>query len=197
MKNTNVLLITSAQNDLLHSSGKAWEMVRPTVEQNQVPARLACLAEKARAAGMVVIHSPIGLDYAALSGFEPLTVIQKVILKNRLLASRSSGAEFIKEATPHAADIVLAPRQGFSAFWARSIQPELERLGVKRIFLAGMLAEACVSSNTRDAAENGYRPVVIADAIGSTSPALLEASLKTMALHSEALMTMEEAIRNF
>jgi ureidoacrylate peracid hydrolase len=197
MKNNNVLLITSAQNDLLHSSGKAWEMVRSTVEQNQVPARLARLAEKARAAGMTVIHSPIALDYATMNGFEPLTAIQNVILQNRLLAKGSSGAEFIKEAVPHSADIVLAPRQGFSAFWARTIQPELERLGTKTIFLAGMLAEACISSNTRDAVENGYRPVVISDAIGSTSPALLEASLKTMALHSHALMTTEQALRQF
>src|SRR6185369_17760393 len=94
MKNTNVLLFTSAQNDHLSPSGKAWDMVRPTVEQNQVTAKLARLAQGARASGMKVIHSPIALDYTAMREFQPLTAIQNVILQNRLLAKDSPGSEF-------------------------------------------------------------------------------------------------------
>jgi nicotinamidase-related amidase len=197
MKNTHVLLITSAQNDLLSPKGKAWEMIRPTVEQNQVPTKLARLAEGARAAGMAVIHSPIAFDYTVMSGFEPLTTIQNVIIQNRLLAQGSPGAAFVAEAMPLPADRVLAYRQGFSAFWARTLQPELERLGARTIFIAGMLAEACISSHARDAAENGYRPVVVTDAIGATSLEQLQASLKMLSLHCHSLITTEEALGRF
>lgn len=57
-----------------------------------------------------------------------------------------------------------------------------------------MLAEGCVESHSRDAVENGYRPIIISDAIGSTSEALLEASLKALELHSAKLMTTEQVL---
>jgi nicotinamidase-related amidase len=57
-----------------------------------------------------------------------------------------------------------------------------------------MLAEGCVESHARDAVENGYRPVIISDAIGSTSVELMDSSLKTLALHSAELMTTEQVL---
>jgi nicotinamidase-related amidase len=73
----------------------------------------------------------------------------------------------------------------------------LKNLEVKTLFIAGMLAEACVESHARDAVENGYRPVIVSDAIGSTSAELLDASLKTLALHSANLMTTEQALASW
>jgi hypothetical protein len=45
--------------------------------------------------------------------------------------------------------------------------------------------------------ENGYWPIVISDAIGATSPGLLEASLQTLALHTSALLTAEQTIASW
>jgi nicotinamidase-related amidase len=192
MKNETVLLITSAQNDLLDSSGKAWELVRSTVEQNRVPEKLSRLVEHARKVGMPVLFSPIELDYGAMAKIEPLTAIRSLIVKSQLLARSTPGVQRISRISAHPGDIVLRPRQGFSSFWARTIQDDLARLGARTIIIAGMLAEACVASHARDAAENGYRPVVVRDAIGSSSPEILEASLKTLALHTHALVTCQD-----
>lgn len=89
------------------------------------------------------------------------------------------------------------PRQGFSSFWARTIRPELERVGARTIDIAGMLAAACVEAHARDAVENGYRPIMISDAIGSTSRELLQESLRIVALHTAALLTTERAIASW
>jgi nicotinamidase-related amidase len=194
MKSESILLITSAQNDLLDPTGAAWDFVRATVVKNDVPKKLIELARAARASGITVIHSPIKLDYAAMTGFEPLSAIQQVVLNNKLLAKGTRGSEFIAGLDIRSEDSVLPPRQGFSSFWAKTIQIELERIGARTIHIAGMLAEACVESHARDAVENGYRPIVISDAIGATSPGLLEASLLTLALHSSAMVTAEQAI---
>jgi nicotinamidase-related amidase len=194
MKSESILLITSAQNDLLDPAGGAWNFVRATVEKNDVPKKLIELTRAARASGIPVIHSPIELDYSAMAGFKPLSALQQVVLDNRLLAKGTRGSEFLAGLCIQSKDSVLRPRQGFSSFWARTIQGELESIGARTIYIAGMLAEACVESHARDAVENGCRPIVISDAIGATSPGLLEASLQTLALHTSALLTAEQAI---
>jgi nicotinamidase-related amidase len=194
MKSESILLITSAQNDLLSPTGGAWSFVRATVEKNNVPKKLNELARGARASGIPVIHSPIELDYLAMADFKPLSAIQQVVLDNKLLAKGSRGTEFLAGLEIQSKDSVLRPRQGFSSFWAKSIQGELERFGARTIYIAGMLAEACVESHARDAVENGYRPIVISDAIGSTSPGLLEASLQILALHTSELLSAEQTI---
>jgi len=194
MKSESILLITSAQNDLLSPTGGAWNMVRETVEKNDVPFKLNGLASAARAAGIPVVYSPLELDYPAMTGFKPLSAIQQVILQNKLLAKGTHGSEFPANLNVQPEDFVLRPRQGFSSFWAKTIQPDLERLGARTIYIAGMLAEACVEAHTRDAVENSYRPIVISDAIGATSPALLEASLRTLTLHAAALLSTEQAV---
>jgi nicotinamidase-related amidase len=188
------LLITSAQNDLLSPIGKAWGLTRQTVEQNAVPGKLKALLQHASTASIPVIHSPVAFDFAKLEDFQPLSSIQSVIIENRLLEADTEGAEFIKAATPTEKEVVLPPRQGFSAFWANTIQAHLTDLGIKTLFIAGMLAEGCVESHARDAVENGYRPIIVSDAIGSTSQEILEASLKTLALHSAGLKTTEQVL---
>jgi maleamate amidohydrolase len=172
-------------------------MVRATVEKNDVPRKLNALMSAARAAGIPVVHSPITLDYPAMTNFKPLSVIQQVIFENKLLAKGTHGNEFLKSLDIRPEDIVLRPRQGFSSFWAKTIQADLERLEAKTIYLAGMLAEACISAHARDAVENSYRPIVISDAIGATSPELLEASLRTLALHTAALISTQQTIESW
>lgn len=192
MRKNKVLLITSAQVDLLAKNGKAWGFTESSEKQNSVKQNLAKLLVKARANNMAIIHSPVGFDYTQMQEFEPLNAIQGVITENQLLDLNSNGVDFIPEAMPLENETVLPYRQGFSSFWAKSIQEHLEKLDIDTIYLAGMLAEGCIESHARDAAENGYKTVVVTDAIGSTSLELLEASSQTLALHSKALIKTDE-----
>ncbi len=194
-KSKSVLLITSAQVDLLSEDGKAWGFTEASEEKNNLRKNLIKVIKQARKQNIPIIHSPVGFDYEAMKGYEPLNAIQDVIVTNQLLDMNTSGVDFIDEAQPKKGDIVLPFRQGFSSFWAGSIQEYLEEMGVETIYVVGMLAEGCVQSHARDAAENGYKTIVISDAIGSTSLDLLEASLKTLALHTAALITTEEFLK--
>jgi nicotinamidase-related amidase len=191
------LLITSAQNDLLSPNGKAWGLTKETVLKNEINGNLKTLAEAARAANIPIFFSPVSFDYAKLTDFEPLSSIQSVILENRLLESGTMGAEIIADLAISTEDVVLTPRQGFSSFWANTLQSHLKHMDVKTLIIAGMLAEGCVESHARDAVENGYRPIIVSDAIGSTSVELLEASLKTLALHSANLKTTQQMLASW
>jgi nicotinamidase-related amidase len=167
------------------------------VQKNQVPHKLGALAAAARRAGIRVIHSPVGFDFDAMTGVRASSAIQRTIFGARLFSAGTPGADFIAEATPLGDDIVLAPRQGFSAFWAGTLAPRLSELGTTTLYIAGMLAEACVSSHARDATENGISPIVISDAIGSTSPELLDAACRELTLHTHQLETAEQAIASW
>ncbi len=194
MDHTAALIITSAQNDLMSPGGKAWEMTKHTVEANEVVKKLSRLVEAARKANIPVIMSPVAFDYEVMVGFEPKSAIQRIIIDNALLEAETWGSQLIDELGVTEGDTVLPPRQGFSSFWAGPINDQLEGLGVTEIYLAGMLAEGCVESHARDAAENGYRPVVITDAIGSTSSDLLSATLQTLELHCQRMEETEKVI---
>ena len=196
MSSKSVLLITSAQVDLLSESGKAWGFTKDSVVNNKVRENLKKVISHARSVKIPIIHSPVAFDYSKMPDFEPFTSIQSVIIENKLLEMNSAGSNFIDEAKPIDGEKILFPRQGFSSFWAKSIQPELNELGIETIYLAGMLAEGCIESHARDAAENGYQPVVIKDAIGSTSLELLDASLKTLSLHTKKMLSTEEFENN-
>lgn len=187
-----VLLITSAQVDLLSEDGKAWGSTKDSETRNEIRKNLQKIIKKARRHHIPIIHSPVGFDYELMKGYKPLNTIQSVIIENKLLEMNSPGVKFIPEASPLKNEIVLPYRQGFTSFWAQSIQDHLKRLGIETIYIAGMLAEGCVESHARDAAENGYASIVISDAIGSTSIELLEASEKTLALHTRAMISTKE-----
>ena len=195
MQKNKVLLITSAQVDLLSENGKAWGFTESSVRQNSLRQNLSKLLTEARKQNFSIIHSPVAFDYETMKEYKPLNAIQGVIIKHKLLAMNTSGSDFIPEALPLENEIVLPYRQGFSSFWAKSIQEELERLDADTIYIAGMLAEGCIESHARDAAENGYEPIVISDAIGSTSLELLDASNKTIALHTAAMITTEDFLK--
>lgn len=195
-KSKSVLLITSAQVDLLSKDGKAWGFTQESVEKNEVKKNLMKIIQEARKQNIPIIHSPVGFDYEVMKGYEPLNVFQEVIITNQLLAINTPGVDFIPEALPQKTDIVLPFRQGFSSFWAKSIQEHLERMDVETIYIVGMLAEGCVTSHARDAAENGYKTIVISDAIGATSIELLEASHKILALHTASIITTKEFLKS-
>ncbi len=190
-----VLLITSAQVDLLSEGGKAWGFTKDSEAKNKVRENLRKVIKEARKQNIPIIHSPVGFDYELMKDFKPLNNIQSVIIENKLLEINSPGVDFIPEASPLKHEIVLPYRQGFTSFWAQSIQEHLKRLRIDTIYIAGMLAEGCIESHARDAAENGYSTIVISDAIGSTSLELLEASEKSLALHTKAMISTKEFLK--
>lgn len=51
-----------------------------------------------------------------------------------------------------------------NSFKATSLQADLVEQGVKQLVICGMMTHMCVDSTTRQAAELGYQPILIADA---------------------------------
>ena len=69
-----------------------------------------------------------------------------------------AGARVVSKATQ-------AAREAYSAFDGTPLQRELEALGTRRLFVAGLATDWCVRATVLDACALGYEVVVLGDAV--------------------------------
>lgn len=83
---------------------------------------------------------------------------------------------------------------GYSAFAGTELAERLRELGITRIFIAGLATDYCVKMTALEAAVNGFRAVVLTDAIAAVGiyPEDEDAALKTMRLAGVDLATSDD-----
>ncbi|HEU4663781.1 MAG TPA: isochorismatase family cysteine hydrolase, partial [Dokdonella sp.] len=87
------------------------------------------------------------------------------------------GAEFVREVVPSPLDyFVLKPKR--SAFFETPLRILLNQLGIKRLVLVGMAADACVLNTALDAHAREYEVVVVRDAVASRTRARTRRALE-------------------
>jgi nicotinamidase/pyrazinamidase len=87
-----------------------------------------------------------------------------------------------------------AATDGYSAFAGTELASELNRLGVQRVFVAGLATDYCVKATAIDAIDQGYDVVVITDAIRAVNakPRDGEDALADMEEAGATLVTSDE-----
>src|SRR5258708_37383576 len=79
------------------------------------------------------------------------------------------GSDFVPALRPQPGEVVIA-KPGKGAFWATSLQPELERRGVTHLLVTGVTTEVCVQTTMREANDRGYECLLVEDATESYFP---------------------------
>jgi ureidoacrylate peracid hydrolase len=87
--------------------------------------------------------------------------------------------DVLDEIAPLPSEIVL-DKTSVSAFNSTTIDQILRNLGVDRVWVTGMVTEACVELTARDAADRGYLVTLVEDCCASS----------THAAHNEAVLRM-------
>ncbi len=74
-----------------------------------------------------------------------------------------------------------AVKSGASAFFPGKcdLQPQLAARGIDTVLIAGAVTNVCCESSARDAAELGYKVIMVSDALSGHAHGLHEASLAT------------------
>lgn len=122
-------------------------------------ARLAPLAGRARRAGVPVIYVNDNLGHWR-SGFAEIY--------DRCARPGSRGREVCRAMRPAADDyFVLKPKH--SAFYATSLRPLLDHLGVKHLLLSGIATNLCVLFTAHDAHMRDYELTVLSDCCAAES----------------------------
>jgi nicotinamidase-related amidase len=76
----------------------------------------------------------------------------------------------------HPTDMVISKKHG-SAFFGTDLAARLQAMQIDTLLIAGCVTSGCVRASAVDAAQYGFRPLVVREAVGDRSPLANEANL--------------------
>ncbi|ATE54021.1 MULTISPECIES: cysteine hydrolase family protein [Actinosynnema] len=174
---TAVVLI-EYQNDFTSQGGALHEAVAPVMADTGMLPKTVELVDAARAAGAVVMHTPI----AFAEGYHEITAtpygILKGVVDGKAFVRGSWGAAIVDDLAPRAGDIVVEGKRGLDAFASTNLDFMLRSKGVTDVVLGGFLTNCCVESTMRTAYESGYRVHTVTDCVAATSRAEHENAIR-------------------
>jgi len=92
------------------------------------------------------------------------------------------------------ADEVVVTKQYASAFFGTSLAATLTSMGVDSLFITGFSTSGCVRASALDALQNGFVPLVVADACGDRDERPHEANLFDLSKKYAEVLSEEQAI---
>ena len=156
------VVLVACQNDWLAPGGRGEGLAAGPGAAAAARTSLARLVETAREHGLRVVHAPQA-GFAGRTGERPLCPAQAAMRACGLFADGSAGAASLEALAPAAGEDMRSPYGGLSAFAGTGLADDLCAVGVRRVAIAGALADIQVDSTARDAVELGFQTVLIAD----------------------------------
>lgn len=147
------------------------------------------LTAAARAAGVPVIFTNV--VYRA-GGIDGGLFYRKVPALEAFLEGSPLGA-FPDTLQPRADEVVVT-KQYASSFFGTSLAATLTSMGVDSLFITGFSTSGCVRASALDALQNGFVPLVVADACGDRDERPHEANLFDLSKKYAEVLSEVEAI---
>ena len=151
-------------------------------------ARTAELLRSAHSAGVPAIFTTVEFDRADLAD-------NLLIRKAPAVAALMRGSQWteVDERLPRQAnDFVISKKQG-SAFFGTELAWRLRTMEIDTLLIAGCVTSGCVRASAVDAAQHGFRALVVREAVGDRSPLAHEANLLDIAARYGDVVSVDEA----
>lgn len=124
---------------------------------------------------------PDGADMVPLATGQALEARQKARKYGKWLAKVGMPEHrILEELVPSYGELVVN-KTSFGAFNSTGIDFALRNMGTRYVVVTGVATHACVETTARDAADRGYRTVVVEDAVATITPEFQEVTLKAFA----------------
>jgi len=180
----SALIVIDMQNDFCQPDSELFVAQSPGVFQNVQAAVASC-----RAAGVPVIfvmrrHRAGGCD---------VDRSRRELFARRPFLVDSPGADLIDGLQVEPGDYLVVKRR-WSAFFGTDLDSLLRRLGVHRLYLAGVQTPNCIRGTACDANSLDYECVVLSDATASATMAVQAANLFDMRNMGIEVLTTAEAL---
>jgi len=165
------LVLIEFQNDFTSPGGVLHDAVAGVMGSTNMIENTVALAEKARAAGVTVMHAPITFapGYGELSK-HPYGILKGVVDGNAFVKG-TWGAAIVDDLAPAEGDILIEGKRGLDTFASTNLDFILRSKGIDTIILGGFLTNCCVESTMRTGYENGFRVITLTDCTAATSQA--------------------------
>jgi maleamate amidohydrolase len=92
----------------------------------------------------------------------------------------------------HPTDVVISKKHG-SAFFGTDLAARLAAMQIDTLLIAGCVTSGCIRASAVDAAQYGFRPLVVREAVGDRSPLANEANLLDIEARYGDVVTMQQA----
>ncbi|WP_338240494.1 isochorismatase family cysteine hydrolase [Aurantiacibacter hainanensis] len=164
------LLLVDPYNDFFDPEGKLWPLVAEVAGEIDLRGKLAAVLDAVRAAGIQVVivphhrWSPGELDAwdhpnpYLLAGYEA-----------QIFAVGSWGGEWFPAFAPREGDMVCTEHWGSSGFANTNLDTLLKQRGISHVILVGLIANTCLESTGKYAAELGYHVTLVRDATAAAT----------------------------
>ena len=192
---TIAMFVTDPQNDFLSKESPAWGLVGPTVIRNRVVEKEKKLKALAKELGVPVFYSTHMYTPQDFANWKSLNGIDKVMFENKMFAQGTWGHDYHPDLKPDSNTVVMNPHKGLSNFWSGDAVIQLRQYGVETLIMYGMSANMCVESHARDAIENGFDVIIIADATAGAGDAAYEAALTNYEFLAHEVVTTKQIIK--
>jgi nicotinamidase-related amidase len=190
------LLVIDPYNDFISEGGKIWGRVRGVAEANRCVPHMLELIEAARGAGLQVVY---GLHHRYRPGdyesWKYLAPNHRTAWHERAFEYGTWGGQIRAGFEPRPGDIVAQEHWLSSAFANTDLHQQLTVHVIQRLIVVGLLANTCIESTVRYAAELGYDVTVVRDAVASTSDDEMHSALEVNIPHyANAVVTTAEIV---
>jgi nicotinamidase-related amidase len=189
------LFVTDPQNDFLSEGSPAWGLVGPTVIKHKVVEKEKALKALAKEIDIPVFYSTHIYTPQDFANWQSLNGIDKIMFDLKMFAEDSWGHDYHPELKPDDNTVVMNPHKGLSNFWSGDAAIQLRQYGIDTIILYGMSANMCVESHARDAIENGFDVIIVADATAAAGDAAYEAALTNYEFLAHEVVTTKQIIK--
>src|SRR3954452_22309373 len=166
---TTAVVLIEYQNEFTSEGGVLHGAVAPVMEKTGMLPKTVALADRARSAGVTVMHAPISFapGFGELSR-HPYGILKGVVDGNAFVKG-TWGAAIVDELRPADGDIVIEGKRGLDTFASTNLDFILRSKGISTVVLGGFLTNCCVESTMRSAYENGYQVITLNDCVAATS----------------------------
>jgi nicotinamidase-related amidase len=153
---------------LIDYQNEMFEVIRSEPSAEMVELHVRLLAKTAKAYGLPIVLSTVGVNL----GFNKATLTS--------IAAELDGVEPID-------------RTSMNAFEDRAFRAAVEATGRKRLIIAGLHTEICLTFATVQALQDGYEVLYVTDAVGGRSEVAHQTAIERLA-HAGAVPTTALAV---
>ena len=149
----------------------------------------AAVLEAARQAEIPVVFTRVVYANGGLDG----GLFYRKVQPLEVFRGESAAGQIIEELAPRQGELVIK-KQYASAFFGTTLDSTLRSLGVDTVILTGLSTSGCVRATAVDAIQLGFRPTVVADAVGDRDRRPHEASLFDLAAKYADVLPADEVV---
>lgn len=193
------LLFVDPYNDFLSEGGKLWSLVAPVARGVGLIDNLRAITAAVRSAGIPIFIVPHRRwepgDY---QDWEHPSPYQLASVETQVFARGSWGGEWHPDFAPQPGDVVVREHWGGSGFANTDLDLQLRQRGIRRVIMIGLLANTCIETTARFAAELGYHVTLVKDATAAFSADRMHAAHELNGpTYAHEIVTTAELLASF